>query len=323
VKPAARQRDPQLRVIEGGVRDAATSASALDRSVAPSLDPSVPLSDAASASASPRRRHGAIAITLVFLAGLIYYGGDKRQPVPAAVGNSLSGIPHEPPSAEPTLRVATFNIHGGIDRNHRFNLGRTADALKGFDLVVLNEVHGPYFWQAQGQTEQLAALTGNRWLFAPTEERWWHHRFGNAALTSANVTHWQTIALPSHGRGYRNMLLMTVPHGDRTIHIVGTHLDRADPDDRAEQLQAAGGLFLSLAEPAILLGDLNTTADDPLLRSLLQESGVHDPLQEALGHGGPPHIDWILTRGLETVDAGIIDNGASDHPLVWAELRME
>ncbi len=241
--------------------------------------------------------------------------------MPAAVGDSLSGSPAASTPDRATIRVATFNIHSGVGNDHRLNLARTAETLQGFDLILLNEVHGPYFWQAAGQAEQLAELTGKRWLFAPTEERWWHHRFGNAVLASASVARWQTVLLPSHGRTPRNMVLVTIPHGERVIHVVGTHLDRNDPRDRAEQLQAAIGLFLSLAEPAVLMGDLNTTADEACLKDLLQRSDVHDPLGESLSGGAPPRIDWLLTRGLKTVNAGIVDNGASDHPLIWAELK--
>lgn len=293
----------------------------MDHADTPWLCPSVAPSLRTSLSAPPYRRRAAIAAAAVVLCGFIYYSGDQRRPVPAAVGRSLQGSILASPRGGSTLRIATFNIHSGTGRDHRFDLDRTAEAVKGFDVVMLNEVHGSYFWQAKGQAEQLAGLTDNRWLFAATEERWWHHRFGNAALASANVDHWQTISLPSHGRGFRNMVLLTVPHGDRKIHAIGTHLDRNDPRDRAEQLEAAAGLFLSLAEPAILMGDLNTTAEEPILKQLLDRGDVHDPLRDALGDDRTPHIDWILTRGLKTIKAGTIDNGASDHPLVWAEVE--
>jgi endonuclease/exonuclease/phosphatase family metal-dependent hydrolase len=288
-------------------------ALSLRRSVSPSLPPPV--------STLRHRRRVAIAVAVTLVGSFIYYSGDQRRPVSAAVGRSLEGTLHKTPRDGRTIRIATFNIHSGTGSDHRFDLGRTAEAVKGFDVVMLNEVQGPYFWQSEGQAEQLARLTDNRWLFAPTEERWWHHRFGNAALASANVDRWQTISLPSHSRGHRNMVLATIAHGGREIHVVGTHLDRNDPRDRAEQLEAAIGLFLSLAEPAVLLGDLNTTAEEPILKMLLDRSDVRDPLRDALGDDVPPHIDWIITRGLKTIKAGINDHGASDHPLVWAELE--
>ena len=35
------------------------------------------------------------------------------------------------------------------------------------------------------------------------------------------------------------------------------------------------------------------------------------------------HIDWIITKGLETVSAELKRTVASDHPLLWAELKLK
>src|SRR5438105_4253270 len=78
------------------------------------------------------------------------------------------------------IRVATYNIHSGIGADGRRDLDRTASALKGFDLVGLNEVRGALL----GDDE--AAILGKRlgmsWIFSPTERHWWYDDFGNAAL---------------------------------------------------------------------------------------------------------------------------------------------
>ncbi|MGH7136479.1 MAG: endonuclease/exonuclease/phosphatase family protein, partial [Pirellulales bacterium] len=145
---------------------------------------------------------------LLVAGGLFYYLGDQRRAVPAATGTSLCGTVTSSAVSRSTLRVATFNIHGGTGRDLRRDLNRTADALRDFDLVWLNEVHGPYFWQVAGQVEELARLTSRRWLFAPTEERWWHHRFGNALLSAQDTAWWQRLPLPSPSRGYRNLVFM-------------------------------------------------------------------------------------------------------------------
>lgn len=259
---------------------------------------------------------------LFLTGGLLFYFGDRRQAVPASAGDSFRGAATATAKGQTSLRVATFNIHGGLGRDLRRDLARTADTLRSFDFVVLNEVHGPYFWQAAGQTEELAAATGRRWLFAPTETRWWHHEFGNAVLSLADVAWWQRLPLPSASRGYRNLVFMSLPFAGGSINVIATHLDRNDAQAREEQLRAASELFLALAEPAMLMGDLNTTGDEPPLAALLARDGVCDPLGETWGEDTPRRIDWILTRGLRTLDAGMIDNGASDHPLVWAEVAL-
>jgi len=72
----------------------------------------------------------------------------------------------------------------------------------------------------------------------------------------------------------------------------------------------------------VLMGDLNTPSNDPALGAMLSVGGAVDAVGAKLGQPTPERIDWILTRGLEAVDARVEDRGASDHPVVWAELRL-
>lgn len=261
---------------------------------------------------------------LLWAAGLalfVGYSGYQRRPCGADAGTSLVGQAAAISTQGDTFRVGTFNIHGGVGRTGDRDLSRTAEALAGLDLAALNEVHGD-LWRSDYQAETLARRLRTGWLFAPTEERWRRFRFGNAVLSSLCVTSWQTVPLRQRqSHSCRNAVLLTARHGDRDIHIALTHLDRSD-DERSNQLQAVAELFLALAEPALLLGDLNCTQADPQIERLRSQPGVCDPLAEVMGGRTPPHIDWILTRGLRTIDAGIIDNGASDHPLIWAELDV-
>ena len=70
------------------------------------------------------------------------------------------------------------------------------------------------------------------------------------------------------------------------------------------------------------MGDLNTRRGDEQIQRLLKENGVIDALDR--GDAKPePTIDWLLVRGLRVVSSGRRDDGASDHPLVWAELELE
>lgn len=253
-------------------------------------------------------------------AAAIVYSGYQRRPCGADSGTSFAGNMPEVVTKGETFRVGTFNIHGGVGKERVRDLARTAATLTRLDLVGLNEVHGAAFLESEGQAEGLARRLKLRWLFAPSEERWWHSRFGNAVLSSLPVTSWQIIPLRQrHSHSCRNAVLVTARHGPRELHVLITHLDRAD-GERTHQLRAVADLFLALAEPAVLLGDLNCTQDDPEIRRLLSRPSVGDPLGHIMGEQTPPHIDWILTRGLTTIDAGILDEGASDHPLVWAEL---
>lgn len=269
------------------------------------------------------RPHGRrrIWLWLTVLAALVLLLADRRVACGPASGGLLEGAIVR--SAGEHLRVGTFNIHGGKGLDGRRDLERTASCLEGLDLIALNEVHGPLFWQQEDQAELLGRRLGMQWLFAPTELRWFHYRFGNGVLTDLPVQSWQRIPLPRrHGRSYRNLVLLTTRFQGVALRALVTHIDRSDDRERADHLRAASELFLALDEPAILLGDLNTSADDPIIAQLLATPGVGDPIALSLGSTAPRRIDWILVRGLETVAAGIDDRGASDHHHIWAELRL-
>jgi endonuclease/exonuclease/phosphatase family metal-dependent hydrolase len=258
-------------------------------------------------------------IALALTAGGIFWIGSDRQSSGPAAGERLLGSLRAASPRPLTIRVGSFNIHSGVGPDGRLDLHRTADALNSLDLIALNEVRGPDFRGNPDQAEQLGQALGLRWLFAPTERQWWRDHFGNGVLTSLPVTNWLRIPLPcSRGKGYRNALLVTIETGDRPLHVLITHLDRTD--DRADQLRVVSDLFLSLQEPALLLGDLNTSTADPQLQKLCAAPDVIDVIATNPASNLPRRIDWILARGLQPLAAATWDAGASDHPLVWAEL---
>jgi endonuclease/exonuclease/phosphatase family metal-dependent hydrolase len=75
-------------------------------------------------------------------------------------------------AAEPTFRVATFNIHKGADDANHYDLQRTIEAIAAFDadLVGLQEVlrnHAQFNCDDQPAliTEGLRRLTGREWSY--------------------------------------------------------------------------------------------------------------------------------------------------------------
>ena len=219
--------------------------------------------------------------------------------------------------------MATFNIHGGRGTDGVRELNRIADLVKDFDLVGLNEVHGARIGSGGNQAARLGKDLDQPWLFAPTERRWWRDDFGNAVLTKLTVDHWYRLPLPAtQGAGFRNVVWLTIPWRGRTVTVLVTHLDRTR--DRESQLRTVLNLFQSLAKPAILLGDFNTTATDPMLNRFLAESDAMDAVcSPDIGSETSDRIDWILARGLTRIDSGCVPTTASDHPLMWAELRLD
>src|SRR5258705_4338663 len=107
-------------------------------------------------------------------------------PTGPAAGTVISGSTVRS-TTRPTLRVATFNIHSGKNVAGQFSLDKTTAVLKGFDLIALNEVRGKSVFNDVDQAQVLGEKLNMQWLFAPTENRWWHEHFGNGVLSAVSV----------------------------------------------------------------------------------------------------------------------------------------
>src|SRR5258706_963150 len=254
-------------------------------------------------------------IPLLLVAAILTWGY-LPTPTGPAIGTTLNGNAIRSTN-RPTLRVATFNIHSGRNVAGQFNLNKTASVLKGFDLIAINEVRGKAILQDVDQAQVLGEKLKMQWLFAPTENRWWHESFGNGVLSGVSVMDWRRTPLAgSFGRGKRNLLHLRVMIQGRPVNVLITHIDRGA--DHKKQLQTVMEEFMNVSEPALLMGDLNGEATDPSTVPFLKSPGVKD----VVGSAAADRIDWIFTRGLQTVSAGIERNDASDHPMVWAELKL-
>ncbi|NQX90441.1 MAG: endonuclease/exonuclease/phosphatase family protein [Halioglobus sp.] len=257
---------------------------------------------------------------VVVIGGLAIWQGNRRVPGNPTKALELHGTAEYATFPGDSIRIGTFNIHGGKGDDDKVDLERTAALLDDLDIVALNEVDGDLFMR-RNQAGAIADSLDMAWVFAPTERRWWHDHFGNALLTNVGLNSFQQIALPgTQHEGHRNAILATFSLGDQDVRILATHIDRRI--DRQVQLAKVIDLFLALRAPAILMGDLNTRPDDPQLTKLLSSPDVVDA--GTIDSDLPDRrIDWIIARGLRPVAAGHVDNDASDHPLVWAEFAAE
>ena len=252
------------------------------------------------------------------LIGLIVWDGNDRRAADATQSLPQGASAAVRQSGTRTLKLASFNIHSGKGTDGKLSLSRIGDLLSDHDFVGLYEVRGA---SNANQAATLAASVQAAWIYAPTERQWWADHFGNAVLHRVPITTAVRIPLVNtRGKAYRNAVLSMASLETGEIRILSVHIDRER--DRRSQLQTVIDLFLSVQPPGILMGDLNTTADDPILVKLMEQPDVQSPLHEQLGNRlRSQNIDWIFTRGLQTRMARLIENTASDHPLLEAELE--
>lgn len=300
------------------------TAPATARLVAASVVPTLPPMPDAPSEPTPSQRPvqsgragwWALCFVLVAVLGVGLWSAGSRSPAGAVTGGPVT--PRAAAAPASTVRVVSFNIHGGKGTDEVRDLGRIVAELAGADLAVLNEVH-----YSAHQGEELAERLALSLLPAPSERRWGRPAFGNAILTRQPVETWSVFPLRhTPRRGLRNVTLATVRIDGVPVRVLGTHLDRGA--DREAQLETVLALFESLEPPALLLGDLNTAGLEGRLARILDRPDVDDPVGRLAGVKPAERIDWLLLRGgdqLEAVAAGMKSTEASDHPMVWAELK--
>jgi endonuclease/exonuclease/phosphatase family metal-dependent hydrolase len=262
-------------------------------------------------------------IVAVVLAAAFFYWANRALPTRGAEGREFSSDWPAALLMPSTLRVATYNIDGGVGLDDRYDLNRIADNIRPYDLIGMEEVHGFLFGPPANQAQVLGENLRRPWLYAPSEHRWFHDSFGNAVISSVRVRRWLRIPLVgTQNRGQRNVVLLNIYVAGMPVNVLVTHLDREA--DRSAQLQSISMLFFSLAEPVVLMGDLNREPDDPELQPLIHAVGVEDCLARFPSKFNQTRVDWILTRGMTALSAGLDEGGdASDHPLAWAELAIK
>jgi endonuclease/exonuclease/phosphatase family metal-dependent hydrolase len=259
---------------------------------------------------------GALAVSAIVVVGII---GNLRTSTGPASGAGYAGTLPALPDGKSSFRIGTFNMHSGVGEDDVYNLNRTIEAVRDTDFCALNEVRGRFSGELRNQAEELAQATHRGWIYLPSERRFWHDDFGNGLITRLPVREWVRTPLPtdpSHG-GLRNATITRVELGSREVQILLTHIDRSK--DQPGQLRMVSRIFDSLAEPSMLVGDLNADSTNPEVKNILHLAGLHDCITEATGRGDG-RIDWILARGIKTISGGQIKNGASDHPLYWVDV---
>jgi endonuclease/exonuclease/phosphatase family metal-dependent hydrolase len=234
------------------------------------------------------------------------------RPTRSASGNKIKS-PVRWKTASGTTTIATYNICGGRGLDGIRDIDRAADVLAPFDIVGVQELFAADWRGNPSHLEQIARSNDSGWLFAPTRSRWFREYRGNGLLSRFPVDKWYREPLiDQSGHSYRNLLTARVRIGDDHLSVLVTHLHTREGRDL--QLRRVMERFMEYS-PAVLLGDLNTKRDDPLLANILSDPTVTDAIGLVLGERDPPdRVDWILTRGVTISEGDMIEVGVSDHP---------
>lgn len=240
------------------------------------------------------------------------------------------------PQEHPVLRVATWNIHKGVQglgpakRLEIHNIGHAIEQLDA-DLVCLQEVRWAnrreqrrfVRWPEQPQADFLAP-EGYEPVYR-TNAVTRHGEHGNALLSRWPVLSHQHQDMSDHRFEQRGLLHSEVELAGRRVHVLVVHLGLipGSRERQVEQLKAHIQREVPADAPVIVAGDFNDWGRR--LTQLLSLAGLH----EFSGPRTPTYpsrlpltqLDHVYARGLRPlsvmVPQGQVWRRMSDHlPLV-------
>ncbi|MGC4114413.1 MAG: endonuclease/exonuclease/phosphatase family protein [Myxococcales bacterium] len=235
-----------------------------------------------------------------------------------------------------SLRLLTWNIHGGVGSDRRFDLTRVGRVVASLQpdvaaLQEVGEVHGRM--PALDQARAVADQTGLRLAFMANVASG-RRRYGNAVLSAFPIaleTHYDLTVGQREPRGCLRADL-ELGEGAR-LHVFNLHLGLRARERRRQAMLLSADILrdAALSFPMVVVGDFNRWWPGPV-RSLLRRA-LFDCAARA-GRMEPTYpARWPLFRldrvlagaGLEVLDARAVDRGearvASDHlPLL---VRLE
>ena len=165
------------------------------------------------------------------------------------------------------VRLATWNIHGGVGMDRRYSPERIARVIEELDadIVALQEFGSR--GSARDLRSHLEEVAGSRLVVQPTFVRDGCD-FGNAVMTRLPLLASAAHDL-SHGRREpRNAIEATVDAGGHPLRVLATHLGLASLERRGQIERLHALIDAATDVPTAIVGDLNEWRRGNLLADL-------------------------------------------------------
>lgn len=153
------------------------------------------------------------------------------------------------------IKLATYNIHGGVGADGRLDLARILGVLHELDADVIGLQEVKSGMPGAETLAYLAEGTGLHPVAGPTVRDESGH-YGNALLTRWPALVKHRMDLSFHAREPRGALSITVACPGR-LQVVTTHLGLWPPERRYQVKRLLGLFEVERVLPAVLLGDIN------------------------------------------------------------------
>jgi endonuclease/exonuclease/phosphatase family metal-dependent hydrolase len=171
------------------------------------------------------------------------------------------------------LVLATWNVHGCVGSDSRFDIERVAAVVRELDadVVALQEVGDVRGRHPHGdQAERLSELLGTQLLYQPTVRRG-DRRYGNAIVTRLPVEGSRSYDLSVKRREPRGCLRADLRLGERPLHVFALHLGLSRREQKMQAAMLLGAEILrdaAVAWPLVVAGDFNFWWSGPIARTI-------------------------------------------------------
>ncbi len=238
------------------------------------------------------------------------------------------------------LRVASFNIHGGVSRGGRYDLTGVANDIAAWnaDVVLVQEIHR--FRRGSGLADMPADLAarlgmdvafGANFSRAPEARGAPRRESGTAVLSRFPIAESVNTLLPNlPGFQQRGLLRARLELKGQPVDLYATHLDHQSRAARLAQAQTIAATLAASDVPAVVGGDFNAAPGSPPIRAMSRAAADLWPLSgDGPGLTAPERrprvrIDYLFSRGRWDASASYVAGSrVSDHRAVLTDLTLE
>lgn len=225
-------------------------------------------------------------------------------------------------SSHPMFRAMTYNIHHGRGMDEQVDLLRIAKIIRDADpdWVALQEVD-QNVTRSGGvdQAAELGRLTDMYVVFGKAIDLQ-GGAYGQALLSKHPWKEHRVQQLANlPGREQRIALVGTTSDGTRSVHLLGTHLDHAHEQLRAQQAEELVQIQLPDGGLRILAGDMNAVKESVPMQTIGKAwpfPTYNPPIATIPTRDPKRQIDFVFVHGASpdtTFRARSIATDASDH----------
>ena len=155
------------------------------------------------------------------------------------------------------LKLATYNIHGSVGTDGRFDPARTMAVINQLDadIIALQEVSTIRSdlreWVSGFQAETRMRVIPGMTMFRDAAH------YGNVVLTRDTIEHVEHINISYKQREPRGAVCLTLSAGGKRVCIIATHLGLRAAERRAQVNLLLKAFEQRPADIYVLMGDLN------------------------------------------------------------------